>query len=281
VKLKDGSVFRGTIVEFVPGDHVDLLLPSGETRRFAMKDVDYQGPAASPAPPPLPAPHPEARHEDREARHEDGTRGDSVTVHVASDQDDVALLVQTGQSEFEGVGWGYRSWVAVSGTSRNYAMICSAPCDAEVPLGTHRMALSLGGGRAAEADDTVRLTEPSTIQVHYESRLGMRVAGWLILGATVIAGSALVVDAMSKGTQDCSQGYCLSRQDVDKGEVAASIATAVVGGLLSVVLIRQKDQAHIEVVPQSASRLLRLPGSFEPVGVAHAEAPGLGVRLRF
>jgi hypothetical protein len=47
VKLKDGSLFRGTITALVAGDHVDLLLLSGETRQFTMSEVAYAGPAAT------------------------------------------------------------------------------------------------------------------------------------------------------------------------------------------------------------------------------------------
>ncbi len=57
IKLKDGTSFRGTITESVPGDHFDLLQPSGQVRRFPASDVTYAGPAANaPATPPAPAP---------------------------------------------------------------------------------------------------------------------------------------------------------------------------------------------------------------------------------
>jgi hypothetical protein len=46
VRLKDGSFFRGTILELVADDHVVLRLSSGETKRFAMDDVKYAGSAA-------------------------------------------------------------------------------------------------------------------------------------------------------------------------------------------------------------------------------------------
>jgi hypothetical protein len=269
VRLKDGSVFRGTIVELVPGEHVDLLLPSGETRRFPMADVTYQGPVRPPpAAPTQPKPPVESGP-------------DKVDVHVASDQEDVALLVRSGQSEFEGVGAGYRSWVAVSGSSRNYSLICNAPCDTRLPLGTHRLALSQGGGRAAEASDAVRLTEPSTLRVHYESRLGIRVAGWLIFAGSAIAGTILIADSASKTKQDCTSGICTQTTSIDDSEVVAGLVTTTLGALVSLVFILQHDEAHIEVVPLSTSRLLTLPGRMESAAVTTGSTRGLGVQLRF
>jgi hypothetical protein len=51
VKLKDGSLYRGTIVELVAGDHVDLRLPSGETKHWPMATSLMRGaPTASRAP---------------------------------------------------------------------------------------------------------------------------------------------------------------------------------------------------------------------------------------
>ncbi len=60
--LKDGRSFRGTITESAPGDHFDLLQPSGQVRRFPASDVAYAGPAAGapPAPSAAPAPAPSA-----------------------------------------------------------------------------------------------------------------------------------------------------------------------------------------------------------------------------
>src|SRR3954471_22558833 len=45
VRLKNGGMLRGTISELVPGGDVVLITATGEERRFAMRDVDYAGPA--------------------------------------------------------------------------------------------------------------------------------------------------------------------------------------------------------------------------------------------
>jgi hypothetical protein len=289
VKLKDGSIFRGTIVELVPSDHVDLLLPSGETRRFPIADVAYQGPAptSSPAPPPaVPAPGPapaERPPVPSEPQPAISGKSGEVDVHVTSDQDDVALLVRTGQSDFEGYGAGYRTFVAVSGSSRNYELVCNAPCDARLPAGSHRLALSQNGGRAVEAEKPVHLTEPSSIRVHYESRSGARVGGWLLFGGSLAGGLALMAAGELSSKQDCSTGYCLDMPNPDMGEVGAGAAIAILGPLLSLAFILQHDQANIEIVPANMSGSLKLPGSWgsERVLAAPSNAPGAGVRVRF
>lgn len=284
VKLKDGSIYRGTIVEFVPNDHVDLLLPNGQTKRFNTADVAYEGaaPTAAPSAPPAaqsaapPAPPPAV------PQPAVTVRTGKVDVHVTSDQDDVALLYPTGQSDFDAVGAGYRSVVAISGMARNYDLVCTAPCDAQLPAGEHRLALSLHGGRGVEAGEPIHLDGPSTMRVHYESRVGMRALGWVLLGGAVLAGTILIVDASTKTQPNCTTGLgCTQMPSPDTGEMIGGLVVTAVGSLLSLVFILQRDKAHIEVVPQGASRLLRLPGAVEPVVVAPAEAPGMGVRVRF
>jgi|GEM_PF-1564698 len=294
VKLRDGSIYRGTIVEFVPSDHVDLLLPNGQTKRFNMADVAYEGAAPTPAPPappaepttPPPAPTPAV------PQPAVTVRTGKVDVHVTSDQDDVTLLYPTGQSDFDAVGAGYRSVVAISGMARNYEIVCTAPCDAQLPAGEHRLALSLHGGRGVEAAEPVHLDGPSTMRVHYESRVGMRALGWVLLAGSVVAGTILVVDASTKTQSSCAgsftgaggAGGCAQPTQMpapDMGEMIGGLVVTAVGSLLSLVFILQRDKAHIEIVPQGASRLLRLPGAAEPVVVAPAEAPGMGVRVRF
>jgi hypothetical protein len=309
VKLKDGSVFRGTILEYVHGDHVDLLLPSGQTRRFPMADVAYQGPASgasedssgsaddsdsdrdaddsSSAPPPPTAPPAPARSQRRAPRAD----SNDVDVHVTSDRDDVALLVRTGQSDFDGYGAGYRTFVAVSGSARNYALVCNAPCDAQLPKGVHRMALSLGSGRAVETDKSVTLEGPSTIRAHYDSRSGTRAGGWVLFGLSMAAGLGLFAAGELHTTQNCFGnsfngttygGGCANTPAPDQGQVAAGLAIAIVGPLLSLALILQHDQAQIEIVPDNGARLIRSPGrGGEALMAAPASAPGPAVRVRF
>ena len=40
VYLKNGNIVRGTIIEFVPDEYVDISMPNGRVRSFDMEDVE-------------------------------------------------------------------------------------------------------------------------------------------------------------------------------------------------------------------------------------------------
>lgn len=260
VRLKDGSVFRGTITELVPKDHVDLLTSGGQTRRFAAADIAYAGPASRPAPA-APAPSPER---------------EGVQVNVQSDQEDVQLLLHTGQ--VEGVGWGYRGAIAM--TARAYDTICTAPCNARLPPGLQRLALSHNGHGAVEVDEPINLTNGSILQAHYESRLGIRVAGWLIGLTGAIVGVVLMATAVDTNSTNCGSNPspCTTVNDSQVfAGVGVLIAGAVVGGIMAGI----GDKATIAVVPQGAAMPLRFPGTGETARMASGASEGLALRLSF
>lgn len=264
VHLKDGSVFRGTITERVPRDHVDLLMPNGQTRRFSMGDVTFAGPVQSGAGASNPEPAVTVR-------------ANKVDVHVASDQTDVQLLVRVGQSE--ATGWTYRGAIALEG--RDYAIVCTAPCDAQLPTGLQRLALSRHGGGSVESDDPIDLRSSSTMYVHYESHAAIRAVGYVVAVGSAIGGIILIVTSFdfscTQAQQDANQ--CSA---INTTPLIAGIAVAIVGGIVGGILASVGDHASIQLVPTTSSGPLRLPGSSESFVAAPAvEAPGLGLRVRF
>jgi hypothetical protein len=290
VKLKDGSMFRGTIMELVPSDHVDITLSSGQSRRFPMRDVAYAGPASGEpsTPPPLPAPSQPAPAQPSPPAQPPPpepmitVRGDRADVRLEANEGDVSFLVRTGQGEFSGSGyaWG-RGGVSVWGQSRDYSIICTAPCDARIPVGTHRLALTQGGGRAIETDDPIEVPGPSTLHGIYESRTGTRVAGWIVLGASVVAGTVVMLTSI-KSKQDCSIGPndCYPTSDFDTTQFLVGTGIMAAGTVVGLVLGLQKDHATIEVVPQGPPRaMLRMP-SLAREG-ASLDGSGLALRYRF
>jgi hypothetical protein len=255
VRTKDGAVFRGTITENVPRDHVDLLMPNGQTRRFNMSDVTYSGPASRP-----------------QGGGGGGSPGgaEGMPVHVTSDQPDVQLLVRVGQSE--ATGWSYRGAIALEG--RQYAIVCTAPCDAQLPAGLQRLAISEHGGTAVESDDPVDLRGPSTLYTHYDSRAGIRAVGWVIGFGSGIGGIVIMVLSFNF---NCQQG----QQCLDTGQFIAGLAVAVVGGIIGGIMAGVGDHATIQLVPTTTSSPFKLPGASESLVGAASEAPGLGLRVRF
>jgi hypothetical protein len=258
VKLKDGSVFRGTITELVPRDHIDLLLPGGQTRRFPAGDVTYAGPAARPPAPPAPSGPP-------------GPRG--VPLHVESDQDDVALLVRAGQ--VEGEAWGFRGAVAM--TARDYAIVCTAPCDTQVPVGVHRLALSEHGGHVVEAEDPIEVRGPSTLRAHYESRIGVRVAGYVVGVASLVTGLVLIVTSYN-GNCDPNTSNC---QQFNTGQLVGGIVTLIGGGIVGGILASIGDKANLQLVPMGAAGPIKLSGTSESAATGGADGAGLALRLAF
>jgi hypothetical protein len=259
VRLKDGSVFRGTITELVPKDHIDLLMANGQTRRFPAADVAYAGPTARPPAPAAPAGPPP------------GPRG--VPLHVESDQPDVQLLVRTGQMEAE--GWGYRGVVTMA--ARDYSLICTAPCDAQVPPGPHRLALTEHGGRVVEADDPIEVMGPSTLRAHYESRMGIRVTGYVIGVATLVTGVVLIATSYN-GNCNPAASNC---QQFNTGQLVGGIVTIIAGGIVGGVMASIGDKADLQLVPMGAAGPIKLPGSNETVAVGASESAGLALRLSF
>jgi hypothetical protein len=262
VRLKDGSAFRGTITERVPNDHVDLLMPNGQTRRFPMGEVVYAGAAAGGG---GGAPEPAIT-----------VRANKVDLHVASDQPDVQLLVRVGQSE--ATGWTYRGAISLEG--RDYAIVCTAPCDAQLPSGLQRLALSQHGDHTVEADDPIDLRSSSTMYVHYDSRAAVRAVGYVIAAASAITGIVLIFTSIDFSCSQAQQnaGQC---SVVNTTPLIAGLAVIIVGGIVGGVMAGISDHATIQLVPTMSSSPLRLPGASEPLVATTPETPGLGLRVRF
>lgn len=114
VTMRDGSTFRGELVERVVGDHVTIKLATGEIRILpwaAIRPDDQRG--TPPAPPP------------------------KGTVELHSNKPNTVLqrLVSTG------TGYGYAGSRAVALAIEQYEPVCTAPCTAAYdPNGTYVVA---------------------------------------------------------------------------------------------------------------------------------------------
>jgi hypothetical protein len=112
VWTKDGSMFRGEVVERVPNDHVTIKLATGETKRVEWKDLDHDSlgdrPAIAPA-----ATRP--RHERRA----------ELRVHFEADHANAVLEREIGSTSSDGGGQ----------TRIVFGTVCQAPCDDVLPAG--------------------------------------------------------------------------------------------------------------------------------------------------
>jgi hypothetical protein len=281
VKLKDGSLFRGTITALVAGDHVDLLLPSGQTRTFAMSEVAYAGPAPSAAPA---APAPVTSSPPVEPAYT--VTGRKVAVHVEADEHGTQLLVKAGQGVVSGVGFAFGAGgLAYGGRVTDYAVLCSAPCDLGMPAGTHQLALSRGNGGVLAVDPPVDIEQASTLKAHIESRKGIRVAGILILITGVVGGLVLIGTSTSDQTT-CDPGFgCSTTKEIDSTRFGAGLAVLTLGTIVGIVMMVTHDKASIEVVPSAAARLPLSPGHTGDRAFATRAStdsvPGMTLRARF
>jgi hypothetical protein len=250
VKLKNGSMYRGTILELVVDDHVDLRLASGEIKRFSMVDVTSAGPAGgSPSVASQPAPP--------SVRPLVTVETTAVPIHFESEAQQTTLHIRTGESTVTGVGWGARGAFTYMGTAQHYDPICAAPCDATIGAGTYRLALSYKGRRPVEPEEPVTLSGPSRLQGTYDDREGSRIAGWVIFGLSEAVGATLIFlpiieDATCGGPALATTGDetpSAPACNFNTGLLLAGAATAVVGAGISLALILQRDHVKIDVTP--------------------------------
>ncbi len=229
---------RGTITELVPGERVTLLLPSGEARQIAMAEVEWAGPAAE-MPVRAPAPQPAAAAPVTRTPADD--RRPFVTVHgpearlqLQSDDSDITFHLAAGDA------------IATSGSvvavGRSYTPICTAPCEASLPAGTHYMALSTGGDTPVDVEDPVVVHGPSVLEASYDSRAGTRAAGWIIF----IGGQAVGIGVMLVPLLSVDGG------DFDTTPIFIGGGIALASLLVGLLLRGTSDDASIEVHPLSA-----------------------------
>jgi hypothetical protein len=153
------------------------------------------------------------------------SRGPNVVFHVhASD---------AGADRADGLG--------------EFRALCTTPCNAALPVGSHRFALSRPDDDSitrAEGDLVVR--DGDTVVGTYESHAGTRTAGIAVVAVGSLGGAGLMVAAFFVGRQqvcsvgqgpggaypDCHRDYALSWPMFLGGLVLVLVGT-VPGGLLA------------------------------------------------
>jgi len=263
VRLKNGSMMRGTIVDLIVGDHVEIRLDSGETRRFPMAEVDYAGadkapppaaPAAAPATgtpaaTPAPAAAPPPNGEPPKARSK---------LSFVANEPNVTVKALVGQTDFEGFGysfgWGGRGGgpLMFSGRGKSYANVCSAPCEADVPKGENTLAVSYEGRTPIDVPLIVR--GPAKVEIDYTSNLDVRVAGVVIGIGSVVGGIAAAVVGYNQWDDNCgrdSYGYqsCSRLLDPNYTVMGIGLGVAILGGLVGTVMALTHDEAKLNVAP--------------------------------
>jgi len=232
VVLKDGSMLRGTIVELDKQKEVTIQLPTGKTRTIAMNEVTYAGAEADK--PKAEAPKLQPAQSSPQGGTADGTVRPFVTV-----QGKPATLQLS--ANVPGGTYHLKSATAVAGgvTASGYQVICTAPCTATIPAGTHQLAVSEGKGDPVEAAEMTQVPGDSKVVATYTSRTGLRILGWALAGAGVVG------------------GLWIMNETEDDGAILAAAGVIGVGFGAGILLARISDKVEISVTPTSSAPAAR------------------------
>ncbi|CAN5248381.1 hypothetical protein BH09MYX1_BH09MYX1_12560 [soil metagenome] len=179
VKLKNGDMARGVLVELTRDDHVTIQLPSGESRTYPWSEVDTVSPVAPPPPPALPPPAPV------QAVQPPPPQG--AVVHMIANDEDARLskLAGTGESSAQ---YGVST---INVTVDIYDALCRAPCDKVIRPGLYRIA---GKGLIPTDDFDVPANGVITVDAHMRSK--SRVTGGrvgLYVGIPFVVAGAVIL----------------------------------------------------------------------------------------
>lgn len=251
VVLKSGGMVRGTISEMDPAGDVVIRTTTGKLRSFAMSEVEFAGPKERmPTGSRKPAASGDEKPKRKPMRTEPRVNADAVEVNLRANLPEVTFHLKMGSANFEGLGQGWTAngglmTTAVSGSSNSYAVICTAPCTATLPAGTHRLALSLEGGKSIEAEQSVTLDGPAQVEGTYSSNSGVRTAGWVIGIAGGLAGLGMMFAAFPSSDPD-------DEESGDSTLMLAGTGVAIASFITAWIMISVDDDADVQAAPTMA-----------------------------
>lgn len=238
VRLRDGGLLRGTIAELLPGDHVTLVLLTGETRRVAASDFSFAGPADEaprvvasgattiPAPPSTDTTPP--TNAATPTTPTDASAPPAGGARVRFRGDDGERIVVDAASETRGTA--------------GFTRVCTTPCSLVMPIGTYHVALTASGKPRLTVEHLVPIEDRDLVTVEYETRGGTRAGGIVVIGLTGALGlgvglSPLAIDARAR------DGAILPA-------IIGGVAVAALGTLIGLLMHGSDDAAHSVVTHQ-------------------------------
>jgi hypothetical protein len=264
VRLKNGGFLRGTIAESIPNESVTIVTIAGETKRFLMSEVEYAGPASLPGvqgsaqvPPAEPSSEklPEA--------------APPSSASVAPPRADKAVAEVHFESEPVGVTFYQHSDLTAAvvvpglGAFVGYKAICTAPCKAELPVGTHALAMAYRGSPPREAPPVQLERGPARLHGDYVSRSGTRTAGFIVGPAGFLAGAVVIAIGFKRTKTECFADFpCHDVGDPNQAVMTAGMGISVVSALLGIYLITRQD--YVELNVSAVDSKARAPVAVEP-----------------
>ncbi|MFO0682902.1 MAG: hypothetical protein U0234_12655 [Sandaracinus sp.] len=239
VRLVDGSYYRGTIVESTP-EHVVLTTLTGEVREFARDQVESEGAATASDTAPTTITPPLASRIASSPEPSEAT----THLHARADSDDLSLHRLNGTATVTvptGRGFG-------QATVDQFAVVCNLPCDVDIASGTYQLGISRGTGTASRRGRPIELRPGDfLLDVHFEDREGLRIAGWITFIGSAVAALGLVFGALAvKG--DSHYNRVTGSSDQDPINVPMAITGAVIfvlGAAIGMPLAFLNDVAEL------------------------------------
>jgi hypothetical protein len=239
VRLKNGGMVRGTIVELVPGKEVTLVDVAGQTRKLPMSDVSYAGPAAGEptAAPAVPAPTPTA------APAPPLMEAPPTGVRLLATEPNLTFHVLSGSSQGVGMGMAGSRPVVVGFEANHYDRLCTAPCTAALAPGSYTLALSQPDG-ALVAAPALTINGHEQLTGTYTSHTGARVGVFLAsiavmgLGALVgFSGKKNVCSSRNFGVDDPWTGQPIVVTDCENQYPYAGLGVGIfTAGMLGILV---------------------------------------------
>ncbi|MRG91560.1 hypothetical protein [Polyangium spumosum] len=240
VILKNGGMLRGTIVEKDPEGSVTILLPSGKSRTVDMGEVTYAGAESA---------RPKAdEDEDEDEAPARGGRDGKTKPFITVKAGEAALKLESNEPNATyhvRTGSAYVIGTRGSAVGQSFTEICTAPCEASLPVGTHYLALSKQGGVPVLSPDPVRLDGPSRVVGSYTSNAGTRMAGLgVLVGGILVGGAVMMVPIFTR-----EPGESFSAAPIVIGSIL------VLGGSLAgTLLMFRSDDVKFEITPLQEAR---------------------------
>lgn len=255
VRLNDGVYFRGTVVEFIPGEYAIIETPSGELRRVEASDAAYIGPAKD---------EPTREEEEDEPAFVEVDNIDPHQTDASSVPDDAEdELYHDGRlrvrifSREEGLTLhetrlsGVVAGSNITGTIQAWAPLCTAPCEAWMAPGYyHRMLIENGRRKRGSVREPLVLDGPADLELAFQSN---RVARIILLSLGIplaVAGLGIMTAVPLSADSRCAYGSdcrVMNRDMLIGGAVAFGFGIGMVFAGVSV-----RDRGRISVHPYGA-----------------------------
>jgi len=204
VYLRSGGMFRGRVTEIVPGDHVTVILTTGESRRLVWRDVDRVVVASTAIPPPPTAAAPATAP----------MAGPRARVHIKAPHPSYLYRRAAGTTDF--------------------VTACQTPCDAEMPIGD---SYKIGGsGFATTAEFKLDAPPGGSVELTVDGPnwVGIVGGGAITIGGgfTAYVGTIFALAGGGCSSASRSNSSCKEMRNVGFGAMAVGAGMIALGLLI-------------------------------------------------